>query len=239
MGSSRLPGKTLKNIYKEFSLLACVVRRFRISRCVDDLYVATTIDCRDDPIAAWCDENKINCFRGSEKDVLDRVAGTIAKTDADVIVQMGADSAYIDFELIDKLVGVYIEGNYDYVCNDMKLTYPLGIYAHVVNAGKLLELNCNRELSYEDREGVVRYIFEHPEKYSIFSLTAPDELNYPDMRLTIDYPEDLELAREIYAHFGRFDFTTRDIIELFDEKPEMFAKTKKLIQKSAPFIKTK
>lgn len=237
MGSSRLPEKTLKKVYKDFTLLELVVQRFRLCKNIDDIIVATTVEPQDDKIALWCEQNDIPYYRGSEANVLDRVTNASVKAKADVIVQMGADSAYLDFELIDELIDVYKNGKYDYVCNDMELTYPLGIYGHIVKVEKLIELNKKDSLTMEDREDVVRYIWEHPKEYNILHIKATDDKYYPDLRLTVDYPEDFELASNIYNHFNKMNFTTSDVIELYKTNRKLFESVSKLIQHSAPFIK--
>lgn len=237
MGSSRLPGKTMVPIYKNMILLECVVQRFRACLTLDDVVVATSIEKGDDTIADWCKTNSIKVFRGSEDNVLERVAGAARHFEADAIVQMGADSAYLDYELIDQLVGCYQAGSYDYLCNDLRLTYPLGIYGHVVRVEKLLELTQKQDLSDKDRSDVVRYFWEHPQDYSISNIEAPPELHDPELRLTIDYPEDMEQARSVYAHFGGHLFTTSQVIALKRWKPELFEKTHDLVQHSAPFLK--
>jgi spore coat polysaccharide biosynthesis protein SpsF len=237
MGATRLPGKTLQIIYNDLPLLACVVKRFKLCKTLQDVVVATTDSPQDIAIVEWCEQNKVNYFRGSEQDVLDRVAKAAVKYQAAAIVQMGADSAYLDFQLIDHLVELYKRGNYDYVCNDLKSTYPWGIYGHVVNVQKLVELNDNKNISGKDRDDVVRHIFEHPELYKLHNIEAGAEYAFPELRFTIDYPEDLEQARVIYKYFDRYDFTTQDLIKLYQSKPAIFEKTKSLLQKSAPFIK--
>lgn len=237
MGSSRLPKKTLKRVYKNLTLLELVVSRFRLCNNVDDIIIATTIEEQDDEIALWCEQNGVNYYRGSEDDVLDRVTNASIQAKADVIVQMGADSAYLDFGLIDELVDVYKNGNYSYVCNDMELTYPLGIYGHIVEVDKLIKLNKKDDLTTEEREDVVRYIWEHPKEYSILNIKASKEKNYPNLRLTVDYVEDFELAVNIYNHFNRVDFTTANIIELYNENKTLFDSVSALVQHSAPFIK--
>ncbi len=236
MGSSRLPGKTMTPVYDGLPLLHYVVQRFRQCRSLDDVVVATTVEKGDDDIANWCRDNKVTVFRGSEEDVLDRVAGAAVHHGANAIVQMGADSAYLDFELIDQLVATWRAGSFDYVCNDLKLTYPLGIYGHVVRVEKLAELNGRAGLSDKDRSDVVRYIWEHPAEYSAVCIEAPDDLRFPELRLTIDYPEDLAQAREVYRHFEGKLFTTPEIIALYRSQPQMFEATRKLVQHSAPFM---
>lgn len=239
MGSSRLPGKTMAPVYNGMPLLECVVRRFRACRSLDDVVVATTVEPGDDAIAEWCIKNGVSVFRGSEEDVLERVAGAARQYGADATVQMGADSAYLDYQLIDQLVVHYRNGQFDYVCNDLKLTYPLGIYGHVVRTEKLTELSQRADLSDKDCSDVVRYIWEHPESYAISSLEAPPELYCPGLRLTIDYPEDMEQAREVYAYFGSHLFTTAQVLDLSRRLPGLFEKTRNLVQQSAPFMTAK
>jgi spore coat polysaccharide biosynthesis protein SpsF (cytidylyltransferase family) len=236
MGSSRLPGKTLMPVFKEKALLELVVERFMRCCKVDEIWVATTTETADDAIMQWCADHNIRCFRGSEEDVLDRVAQTAIQADADGIVQMGADSAYLDYRLIDELVLHFRSGRYDYVCNDMVLTYPLGIYGHVVKTECLRTINAKSDLEPADRENVVRYVWERPSEYSILNVTAPSELSFPGMRLTIDYPEDLTLARRVYRHFNHTAFSTKQIIGLCHSAPEMFRATKGLVQEQAPFF---
>lgn len=239
MGSSRLPGKTLTPLFREKPLLAWVVHRFKKSASLDGVIVATTSSAKDDPIAAWCASADVPCSRGSEEDVLDRVTAAALSQGADAIVQLGADSAFLDFELIDRLVALYKTGKYDYVCNDLPLTFPLGIYAHVVSVPVLAALNARQDLSVEDREDVVRPIFEHPERYAVLNLEAAGAERRPDLRFTIDYPEDLELARAVYARFGGGDFHTADLLALAESEPTLFEKTRGLVQRSAPHLKFK
>jgi len=236
MGSSRLPGKTMTLLHNGMPLLECVVRRFRECRMLDSVVVATTVGRSDDAITEWCEKNSVPVFRGSEENVLDRVVGAAQLHGADAIVQMGADSAYLDYHLIDQLVEYYRKGKFDYVCNDLKLTYPLGIYGHVVRVERLAALNQRNDLSEQDRSDVVRYIWEHSETYSISNIEAPESLCHPELRLTIDYPEDLDQAKNVYAHLGLL-FTTQQIIDLYLRMPELFEKTMHLVQRSAPFIK--
>jgi spore coat polysaccharide biosynthesis protein SpsF (cytidylyltransferase family) len=83
---------------------------------------------------------------------------------------------------------------------------------------------------------VVRYIWEHAGEYAISCIEAPAALRCPELRLTIDYPEDMAQAHEVYRHFEGAMFVTPDIIDLYRSQPEMFAATGKLVQQSAPFI---
>ena len=46
--------------------------------------------------------------------------------------------------------------------------------------------------------------------------------DYGTLRWAVDTPEDLELMRRIYAHFGnRDDFTWEQVLALFESQPEL------------------
>lgn len=239
MGSMRLPGKTLMPVFDGMSLLECVVRRFQQCESIEDIIVATTVSEKDDPIARWCQKHQVKFFRGSENNVLDRVIRAANTCAADAIVQMGADSAYLDFELMETLIQIYQSGDYDYVCNDLVLTYPLGIYGHIVRVATLEQLNLRPDLTENDRIDVVRKLFEEPDQFRIKNREADPDFRFPQLRLTIDYSEDLEQARQIYAHFNGYRFTTREIIALYKQRPDFFEKTMHLVQQSAPHIRVK
>jgi spore coat polysaccharide biosynthesis protein SpsF len=236
MGSSRLPEKTMADVFAGMPLLECVVRRFRRCSEIADVVVCTSTEVTDDVISKWCSKNHVPFFRGSEVDVLQRVYDAACHFKADAIVQMGADSAYLDSELIDTMVKQFRGSHLDYLCNDLELTYPLGIYAHVVRVSALKEICHQSDISDRDRSDVVRYIWEHPDSFRILNVKAPPSLQYPELRLTIDYPADLLQARTVYRHFGSHVFTTNQLIALFLEHPEMFRGTMQLVQQSASFV---
>ena len=68
LGSSRLPGKVLKNI-NGFALLDLLVRRLKKSQRISKIVIATTKSLADDELAEFCSLNDIDCFRGSENNV--------------------------------------------------------------------------------------------------------------------------------------------------------------------------
>ena len=219
MASSRLPGKTLKLIGDK-TILEWTLQRLRMAKGIDDVIVATTTNVSDDPIYKLC--NKINtaCFRGSEEDVLNRVASAARKMGADVIVQGGADCPFYDPDIVGQLVKIFLQGDYDYVCNDFQEGYPIGVNIHVLSAQKLYEVEKLATLQ-KDRENVVTYIWDHAENYKIYNLVPPSEIKRPDIRLTVDYSEDLVFLNEVYRGIGNDSFRTIDIIRYLEKNKHL------------------
>src|ERR1043166_3427700 len=71
MGATRFPGKVLETIEGR-PMLWQVIKRVRSSTLVERVAVATSDKSLDDPVAEFCAAEAIDCFRGSEHDVLDR-----------------------------------------------------------------------------------------------------------------------------------------------------------------------
>lgn len=235
MGSTRLPGKTLMEIWKGKSLLEIVIDRFRLCSLVDDVVVMTSTSMVDDQIVDFCLKKNVKCFRGSELNVLERVTSGAVEYNADAIVQMGADSAYLDFKVIDRLIEIFNENDCDYLANDFEIRLPLGIYAHIVKVKTLLEINNIPELSVQDKENVVSYLWTSSQ-YKKINVKHLEIYSAPNFRLTIDYPEDLLLAKSIYQKLDRIDFSLNDILELAKSNPHLFDVVSGLIQKSFPSL---
>ncbi|HOR19903.1 MAG TPA: hypothetical protein PLE10_08810, partial [Brevefilum sp.] len=86
MGSSRLPGKVLKEVCGK-PMLVRQVTRVRRASSIGQVVVATTLDPEDNRIAQMCRKFGIPYFRGSPHDVLDRYYRTAGLFRAETIVR--------------------------------------------------------------------------------------------------------------------------------------------------------
>jgi spore coat polysaccharide biosynthesis protein SpsF (cytidylyltransferase family) len=71
MGSTRLPGKVLKEI-NGIPLIQILINRVSQAKCIDKIAVVTSTNVEDDELENYCIQNNILVFRGSDWDVLDR-----------------------------------------------------------------------------------------------------------------------------------------------------------------------
>jgi spore coat polysaccharide biosynthesis protein SpsF len=228
MGSTRLPGKVLKDLGGK-TVLARVVERARLATLPNDVVVATSVQPADDAIAHECDRLNVPCFCGDEADVLDRYYQAAKKFSAEAIVRITADCPLIDPTLIDAAVHAFLEQKPDYVTNALVPTYPLGLDVEVFTSAALDAAWRAAKESYQ-RTHVTAYIYEHPELFRIASLTA--EADYSKYRWTLDTPADLELIRAIYAHFGERHFGWREVLSLMEGRPELVAINAQVRQKT-------
>jgi GTP:adenosylcobinamide-phosphate guanylyltransferase len=105
MSSSRLPGKVLLPL-SGIPVLEHVTKRVMMSRMLNKVIIATSIDDSDNAIEEWCKKNNIEFYRGSLDDVLDRFYKAACFYDAENILRITADCPVIDFEIIDEGTGI-------------------------------------------------------------------------------------------------------------------------------------
>jgi len=217
MGSSRLPGKVLKEINSKPMVLQ-VIERLKKSKKIDNIVLVIPDTKENDILESFCLENRINYFRGSEADVLSRYYGAAEKFNSDVIVRITSDCPLIDPEVVDWVIEKHLSSGADYTSNVFKRTFPRGFDTEVFNFEVLKKAYQETKESYQ-REHVTPYIWQNPEIFRIESVEASAELNYPEFRLTVDTEKDLELIRRIFDYLP--DPGIKKVIGLLKEKPEL------------------
>jgi spore coat polysaccharide biosynthesis protein SpsF len=219
MGSSRLPGKTLAIVAGK-PMLAHVIERLKGARLLQGIVVATTTKKADDAIAKLAEKLGVYVFRGSEGDVLDRYYQAFRKYPADVIVRVSSDCALTDPHVVDKVVSHYLKGNYDYVSNILKRTYPDGLDVEVFSF-KALEKAWQEAKWASEREHVTPYIHRNPNKFRLANVE--NEVDLSHLRWTVDWKEDLEFVRQVYKHLYKEGqiFYMEDVLELLKKHPDL------------------
>ncbi|GAF77129.1 unnamed protein product [marine sediment metagenome] len=230
-GSTRLPGKVMLTI-KDKPILQYVIERLKQSKLIDDLIIATTISRKDDIIEQFSKDNGILFFRGSEEDVLDRYYRASVFYGVDIIVRVTSDCPFVDSAIMDNFINVYQSNNVDYVSSyDEKETYPRGIIAEVFSFTALEEAHRNARKQYQ-REHVTPYLYKNPSKFKLINIEAKGKIKRPDIRLTLDTPEDFELIKKIIQHFDDVKFRLDDIIDFLNENPHLLEINKNIKQKN-------
>ena len=126
MISSRLPGKVLLPA-SGMPMLQHLIKRLRAVPSLDGIVLATTVNETDNPLEEFASDMGISCFRGSEEDVMSRVIGAASSVHAELIVEITGDSPFVDCDVIDQTIEMYLSGNCDYVSNTLTRTYPITI----------------------------------------------------------------------------------------------------------------
>jgi glutamate-1-semialdehyde-2,1-aminomutase len=220
MGSTRLPGKVLADIGGH-PMVWHVVNRLKQAPSLDQIMVATSKESHDDELADFCQKNNIPCSRGKELDVLDRFYQAAKQFKADVICRITADCPLIDPQVVERVVSIFLKGDYDYVSNVLHYTYPDGLDIEVFSF-KALEASWQEVSSQAEREHVTLY-FRTSGKFRLANVENDDYPIDQYMRWTVDEPSDLAFVRAIYARLGEGEkvFGLPDILQLLAQAPEI------------------
>ena len=190
-GSTRLPNKVLKKV-NGISLLEYEILRIKQAKRVSKIVIATTEIAKDDKIESMCEAIGIDCFRGSEEDVLDRYYQcSLGYPKYKNIIRITGDCPLIDPWVIDAVVLLFENNNFDYASNTEKETYPDGMDVEVFKSSVLKKAVTSSKLSSE-REHVTQYIRKN-KKFKKGNLLA--EHDWSNFRFTVDETEDLEVIR--------------------------------------------
>lgn len=237
-GSIRLPNKVLLDLAGQ-PVLVRVVERTRRARLVDETVVATSIEVADEAIEALCRQRGYPCFRGSLHDVLDRYYWAATQFAADVIVRITADCPLIDPDVIDETILKFHHHQADFAANRLPppwhRTYPIGLDVEVCTFAAL-ERAWREAAQPFQREHVMPYLYEgvpgtdgvstgdllvqSPRGFRV--LVVNHDPDYGAFRWAVDTPEDLEALHQVYTHFGgRDDFSWKDVLQLYQQRPEL------------------
>jgi len=201
-------------------MLAHVVQRVRRASTVDQVIVATSISPADDAVEAFCVQQKIPCYRGSEQDVLDRYYQAALQHGAQIVVRVTGDCPLIDPSVIDLVVSKLRDGEFDYATNTLRYTYPDGLDVEAFTFDALAEA-WREARKPAEREHVTPYLRTSP-RLRLLNVEHSTDLSARNLRWTVDDAGDLEFVRAIIRELGEDPaYGMQDVLDLLDRHPHL------------------
>lgn len=219
LGSSRLPGKVMKDIEGN-PVIKIVIDRLSNSKLIDKIVVATSNESKDDPLAEYLKELGISIFRGSENNVLSRYYEASIKYKASSIVRITADCPIIDPNIVDMVIQKFLDKEADYCSNIFPRSYPQGLDTEIFTKAALKKTYLEAK-TYYDKEHVTPYI-RNSEKFKVINLLNDKDAS--NHRWTLDYEEDLRLLKIIFKYFNpEIHFSSQQVMDFILENPEIIS----------------
>lgn len=239
MENTRLPGKVLMDLCG-MSMLERVVARACGMAALDSIFVIFPYGDHNEIIRDVCVERKWPYLQGDRYilgDLLSEFRNAALATNADVIVRIDSDDPFVDPLLAAETLSTLVNGSYDYVSSKAENSgFPVGVGVEVFTKEALLRAHemtitpeCFTEKSLEIRgylRNVTPFIYKHPEIFKIHNMEVGCG-DFSHIRLTVDTPNDLELARTIYHYlvvrflaWGR-SFSWRNVIRFLEDRPDL------------------
>jgi len=199
MESERCYGKTMTDLCGK-TMLERVVDRVRT---VAPVIIVTTPESLQ--IIDYAEIMKIPySLDRKPRDVLDSYYHAAERYGVQNIIRLTADNPLVDPMIIREMIDSFNQCDYLSGCQ-----YPIGMNVEIFTFNALRKAN-EQAVSGYDREHVTPYIRNHPELFRLADYIHQPDLSH--LRWTVDYPEDIEFAREVYSKLGG-NFNMNDVLE--------------------------
>ena len=227
IGSTRLPGKHLLPVCGK-PIIEQMISRVKHAQRPGLFVICTTVLPEDDVFEEIAKRCNIEIFRGHPTDILQRWLDAADHFKARYFISAEADDVFCDPEYIDILTNELEQNAYDYItCKGLPFgVTPTGIKVEALR--KICEIKDEN-----DTQGQERY-FTKTGLFNVKNIQVDNpELNYPNLRMTLDYHEDYEFFKAVfkYLYIREAFFSLKDIISLIKDHPEIARINEKMQEK--------
>lgn len=218
---SRLYGKPLQNLIGETTILDQIVTAIRCFPVIEQIVLGISEGSANAAFVDFAHERDVSYVFGDPRDVLHRLilCGRIGR--ASDVFRVTTECPWFAYDLLLPLWEKHVmNGNDITVCDRL----PEGLHFEIYRL-EALERSHERGTAKDRSEFCSNYARTHPGEFKIEVLLPPPDLQRMDLRVTVDYPEDLILCREI-AKTCRSALPlvgTREIVTFLDSRPDLKA----------------
>lgn len=218
---SRLYGKPLQNLDIEgkTTILDHMINLLQTLPEIQSIVLGIAEGAANEPFVELAKRRKIDFIRGNERDVLYRLILCGRKGEGTDLFRVTTESPFCYFDRVNTAWQQHIQN-----ANDVTTIagVPVGCDFEIY---KLEALEKSHALGNERHrsEYCSLYVREHRSEFKIQVLEVPSPLRRPELRLTVDYPEDLLLCRQVYGHLKHKAprLPLQEIIQFLDDHPEI------------------
>jgi N,N'-diacetyllegionaminate synthase len=217
MKSSRLKQKAILPILGVSSVERCLQNCLLIPHADQVILATSTVD-EDAVLKDYTLGGKVKFWKGDPDDVIMRYLGACEEYGVDVIIRVTADCPVVSPEIAEILLKSHFETGADYTAPK---DYAVGSNSEIYNVSALkrvIELLGKADYS----EYMTWYMRNNPDVFKVNIIDLPQEL-VRDYRLTLDYPEDLDLFKRLYSELEhkKMKPVLKNVFELLDANPDI------------------
>lgn len=197
MGSSRLPGKALRELGGLTILRRCLERLAGHRSAT--LVLATTARAEDDALVQEARRVGVASMRGPTDDVLGRFVMVADAFAPEFVIRATADNPAVDIDAVTRVLDVLRRDRADYV---LEQHLPIGAAVEGIRTAALADAAARTSHPY-DREHVTPFLRRPEGGYRVRQPVAPASVSRSNLRFTIDTPADLAYMARVFAEAGR------------------------------------
>ena len=220
---SRLYGKPLQHLDVEgkVTILDHLIGLIRTIPVIQEMVLGISEGVANQAFLDVAERHGIGAIVGDERDVLSRLIACGRQGRATDIFRVTTESPFVYYELVEEAWRRHEGAGHDVTVTD---GLPEGCHFEIYTM-EALERSHRLGDARHCSEFCSLYVREHLKDFKVEVLPIPQELDRLDLRLTVDYPEDLVLCRRVYAHLKRYAprLPVREIIAFLDSQPALQA----------------
>lgn len=218
---TRLYGKPLQllDLENKITILEHLVKYIKTSKYINSICLAIADEKENYGFADLAEKNGWRYVYGDPIDVLGRILKAVNKFDTDIVFRDSTENPFLYSDYIDKLYEQHAEKDCDY---SMFSDLPEGSSFSLIKA-EALRISHKKGASRHRSELITSYIFDNKEDFKL-NIQKPDgNLRRPEVRITVDYPEDLVFCRKVYRDLKGNENLIKisDIIDYWDINEEL------------------
>lgn len=184
MSSSRVPGKMMREAAGR-PLIEHVVARFSQAGPLGRVWLATSEESADDPLARCGTRLAMPVYRGSLHDVAARLLGLARQEGFRALVRISADSPFMDVGVVREVLELF-SADVDLATNVGKRTFPKGQSVEVIRVSCLAAAHAG--MTADDREHVTPFFYRNPGRIRMVNLESGG--SHGEARMVVDTEED-------------------------------------------------
>ena len=228
MNSTRFPHKVISNL-SGAPLIERILQRVKKVKKIKTIILATTKRKEDDILVEIAKSNKVEAFRGSENDLVDRYYQAVKGKNVGHILRLPADNPIPDPSEYNRLINYHLKTDNDFssnICNFMRNGYPDGFGVEIFTINSLEKI-WRDEKRKKFREHITLNFYDYKKdkknlkfNFKIGTVKCPKKISRPKLVFDVDYYKDYLFINQIYEYFlpKKKFFTAADVIKLYDKK---------------------
>lgn len=220
---SRLYAKPLQNldVDRGIRILDNIVGCLRTLPCIDEIVLGISEGQENEVFQALADAAGLPWIVGDQRDVLARLIQCGERGAATDVFRVTTESPFPYFEGIEGAWARHRDERADATFM-WDIIDGAGFEIYTLDA---LKTSHARGSAKHRSELCSLYVREHPGEFAVLRIDAPAELRRKDVRLTVDYPEDLVVCRRVYqelqAQAPRIKVS--EIVAFLDRHPRLLS----------------
>jgi len=230
--SSRLPNKAIMNIKNHLRSIDIVIKRAKQTGF--PVILATSISDTDDIFESVAKQHKIEFFRGALLNKIKRWYDCFKKFNIENALLLDGDDLCHNYDIGKRALNQLKSSNADMILNPPEIV--TGFFTYAIKKNGISKL-YNIVMDENENTDVITRFIEKANLITEFVELNKIECN-ENIRLTLDYEEDLQFFRKLYENIDILESGTNVVKFLFENKEILkinFHRQKDFLENQAKF----